>query len=138
VASYRKLKVTVEYRKSVCPLCKHYLDDVLYFGNRDLNVNLSSFEDLVEDGLFGLSVLSVGDVVVAMNDVLLCPFDGKCCSFPDGLHFKSENFVGCKVLDYDVDPVEGKGDVLWVCPRFPVNMSITVVRDAFDKAIGRR
>jgi len=64
---------------------------------------------------------------VAMNDVLLCPFDSERCSFPDGEHFKSEDFVGCKVVDY----VHGNEVIRWVCPRFPVDMSITAVRDAF-------
>jgi len=33
VCSYRKLKVTVEYRKSVCPICRHDLAEHVYFGN---------------------------------------------------------------------------------------------------------
>ena len=58
----------------------------------------------------------------------LCPFDGEICSFPDGEHFKSADFVGCKITDYEF----GSGDnVLWVCPRFLLNLSITAVRDVF-------
>lgn len=63
----------------------------------------------------------------------ICPFDGEICSFPDGEHFKSSDFVGCKITDYEF----GSGDnVLWVCPRFPLNLSITAVRDAFMRLRG--
>ena len=71
-------------------------------------------------------------VAVAMkgkNKALVpqCPFSEGDCDFPDGEHFKSENFVGCKVVDYSF----GNEVVHWVCPRFPVDMSITAVREAF-------
>jgi len=60
VCSYRKLKVTVEYRKSVCPLCRHELVELRYFGNNpDVLGVISSgrrscdkrwgYADLVED-----------------------------------------------------------------------------------------
>jgi hypothetical protein len=32
--SYRRLKVTYEVRKMVCPLCQHDLEDGLYFGSK--------------------------------------------------------------------------------------------------------
>lgn len=32
--SYRKLKVTIEKRKEVCPICQHDLVALRYFGNR--------------------------------------------------------------------------------------------------------
>jgi hypothetical protein len=32
--SYRKLKVTYEVRKMVCPLCQHELEDGTYFGSK--------------------------------------------------------------------------------------------------------
>jgi hypothetical protein len=32
--SYRKLKVTYEVRKMVCPLCQHDLEDGTYFGSK--------------------------------------------------------------------------------------------------------
>jgi hypothetical protein len=32
--SYRKLKVTYEVRKMVCPLCQHDLEDGIYCGNK--------------------------------------------------------------------------------------------------------
>ena len=61
VVSYRKLKVTVEYRKSVCPICRHELAEHIYYGNNPdilavLRSDRSSCEirrgyaDLVEDG----------------------------------------------------------------------------------------
>jgi len=59
----------------------------------------------------------------------ICPFDDELCSFPDGLHFKSNDFVGCKITDYSLGGDGSK--ILWVCPRFPLNLSITAVRDAF-------
>lgn len=59
----------------------------------------------------------------------ICPFDDKRCSFPDGLHFKYDDFVGCKITDYDLGGDGSK--IFWVCPRFPLNLSITAVRDAF-------
>lgn len=36
VASYRKLKFTPEKRVSICPLCRHELVRLLYFGGRDV------------------------------------------------------------------------------------------------------
>jgi len=61
VASYRKLKVTVEYRKSICPICLHDLVEHLYFGNnpdvlavfrsdRGSCGKRNGCADLVEDG----------------------------------------------------------------------------------------
>lgn len=61
VCSYRKLKVTVEYKKSVCPICQHELVEHLYCGRkRDVLDVLSSdrsscgkrefLADLEEDG----------------------------------------------------------------------------------------
>ena len=61
VCSYRKLKVTVEYRKSVCPICRHELVEHRYFGNNPdvLGVIRSGrrscdkrrgYADLMEDG----------------------------------------------------------------------------------------
>lgn len=32
VCSYRKLKVTVEYKKNVCPICQHELEEMRYSG----------------------------------------------------------------------------------------------------------
>ena len=61
-----------------------------------------------------------------------CPFYEGECEFPDGKHFEDENFVGCKVVDYE----RGNEVVYWVCPRFPVNMSITAVREAFMRTEG--
>jgi len=55
--SYRKLKVTVELRKSVCPICKHNLVRIRYFGDKGIITDRSSpdyeqdsFEDYEEDG----------------------------------------------------------------------------------------
>lgn len=55
--SYRKLKVTVELRKSVCPICKHDLVRIRYFGDKGIITDRSSpdyeqnsFEDYEEDG----------------------------------------------------------------------------------------
>jgi len=50
--SYRKLKVTVELRKAVCPICQHDLVGIRYFGNKRLNCfyERDSFEDYEEDG----------------------------------------------------------------------------------------
>ena len=64
-------------------------------------------------------------VVTMKNDVFLCPFDGKECEFPNGKHFEDADFIGCKLVDNEV--------IRWICFRFPVNMSITAVRDAFDE-----
>jgi len=55
--SYRKLKVTVEMRKAVCPICKHDLVRIRYFGVKAIITDRSSpyyeqdsFEDYEEDG----------------------------------------------------------------------------------------
>lgn len=52
ICSYRKLKVTVEMRKDVCPICKHDIVGIRYFGGKRLNLNdeWDSFEDYEEDG----------------------------------------------------------------------------------------
>lgn len=52
VCSYRKLKVTVEKRKDVCPLCKHELVRLRYFGNACLRAIQSRdfWADYEEDG----------------------------------------------------------------------------------------
>jgi hypothetical protein len=56
--SYRKLKVTYEVRKMVCPLCQHELEDGNYFGNKAFALNRialdyvrDSWMPLREDGL---------------------------------------------------------------------------------------
>jgi len=58
VCSYRKLKVTKEKKeKRVCPICKHELEDLRYFGSKVMacpfyipKLNRASFEDLEEAG----------------------------------------------------------------------------------------
>jgi len=57
VCSYRKLKVTVEKRKVLCPICQHDCIRMRYDGLREIVVDRSSvgyvrdsFEDLVEGG----------------------------------------------------------------------------------------
>jgi hypothetical protein len=55
--SYRKLKVTVEMRKAFCPICKHDLVRIRYFGGKAIVTDRSSpcyerdsFEDYEENG----------------------------------------------------------------------------------------
>lgn len=55
--SYRKLKVTIEKRKLICPICKHECVDLRYFGSKSFVVDKSSpdyrcdsFEDYEENG----------------------------------------------------------------------------------------
>ena len=49
--SYRKLKVTVEKRKELCPICNYELIDISYCGVKSLDVKVrESFEDYLEDG----------------------------------------------------------------------------------------
>ena len=48
--SYRKLKVTPEKRKALCPLCRHELVDIFYHGVKSLSFDKSSFEDFLEGG----------------------------------------------------------------------------------------
>lgn len=50
--SYRKLKVTPEIRKAVCPICQHDLVRIGYCGNKRLNLDeeRDSFEDYEEEG----------------------------------------------------------------------------------------
>jgi len=50
--SYRKLKVTVEMRKELCPICQHELVKIRYVGSKRLHVSeeRDSFEDYMEDG----------------------------------------------------------------------------------------
>jgi hypothetical protein len=57
VASYRALKVKVEKRKVLCPLCRHECVKLLYFGSKNFVLDRDSpyfvrdgFDDLVEDG----------------------------------------------------------------------------------------
>ena len=61
VVSYRKMKVTVEKRKSLCPICRHELEEHFYLGRKvDILVVLRSdriscskrrfFADYLEDG----------------------------------------------------------------------------------------
>ncbi|MBN1784991.1 MAG: hypothetical protein JW815_04575 [Candidatus Bathyarchaeota archaeon] len=57
----------------------------------------------------------------------LCPFkENMLCKYPNGKHFDDSNFVGCKIVDYG-----NTGEILWICPYFPKNLSITDVRDIF-------
>jgi hypothetical protein len=55
--SYRKLKVTVEVKKAVCPICQHDLVGIRYFGVKRIIYDRcshgymrDSFEDYEEDG----------------------------------------------------------------------------------------
>jgi len=61
VCSYRRLKVTVEYKKNVCPICRHDLLEIRYLGGKrsvsdcyGSSVGLcgkrDSYEDYEEDG----------------------------------------------------------------------------------------
>lgn len=57
VCSYRKLKITAERKKKVCPICLHDLDRLDYFGNKDFvfdkespDFKRESVEDIEEDG----------------------------------------------------------------------------------------
>jgi len=57
VCSYRKLKVTVEKRKALCPICQHDLGGIRYFGRNRVVYDKSSpdykrdsYEDYEEDG----------------------------------------------------------------------------------------
>jgi hypothetical protein len=67
--SYRKLKVTVEMRKAVCPICQHDLIGIRYFGVKRIvmdrcspDYRRDSFEDFEEDGcpVWGESVKRCG------------------------------------------------------------------------------
>jgi hypothetical protein len=113
VCSYRKLKVTVEKRKELCPICAEELYRIEYWGNRHIVKNMGQ---LVMSGLFGLilrrmacqfGVRSDGGVAVAMKTIDLpkCPFDGKNC----------ERFGACDVSWFEADkPLEQ----LSRCSRF--------------------
>jgi hypothetical protein len=46
--SYRRLKVTYEIRKMICPLCKHELENARYVGDKVFSFNLRS-ADYVRD-----------------------------------------------------------------------------------------
>ena len=48
--SYRKLKVTVEKRKELCPLCQHDLIAIEYLGIKSLSSERDAFEDYEENG----------------------------------------------------------------------------------------
>ena len=66
--SYRKLKVTAEMRKSVCPICQHDLVKMRYHGSK-LDVWMLSygggfFADFVEEGFLRGSKEVVWQVVV--------------------------------------------------------------------------
>ena len=57
VCSYRKLKITAKIKKNVCPICRHDLKRLDYFGNKDFvldkdspDFRRESFEDFEEDG----------------------------------------------------------------------------------------
>jgi hypothetical protein len=52
--SYRKLKVSAEYRERVCPVCGHDLERLRYFGGKDWfsgETGSEFFADFLEDGL---------------------------------------------------------------------------------------
>lgn len=58
ICSFRKLKVTIEVRKSICPLCQHELVEGEYHGKRIIETNRFSsqysregWEPLIEDGV---------------------------------------------------------------------------------------
>ena len=58
VCSFRKLKVSIEVRKSLCPLCQHELVDGEYHGKRNIETDRLSFgygregwEPLIEEGV---------------------------------------------------------------------------------------
>lgn len=58
ICSFRKLKVTIEVHKSLCPLCRHELVDIEYHGKRNIETDRFSFdysregwEPLVEGGV---------------------------------------------------------------------------------------
>ncbi len=62
--SYRRLKVTYEVRKMLCPLCLHELEDGVYYGSKifakDRNASdyvRDSWLPLVEDGVVVWSVV---------------------------------------------------------------------------------
>ena len=46
--SYRRLKVTYEVRKMVCPLCLHELEDGCYFGSKAFALDKNAI-DYVRD-----------------------------------------------------------------------------------------
>jgi hypothetical protein len=56
VCSYRKLKVTIERKKAVCPICLHDQEDLLYRGNKQFCLDRDSpdfkkeFMDELRDG----------------------------------------------------------------------------------------
>jgi hypothetical protein len=52
--SYRKLKVSAEYREKVCPICGHDLEKLRYFGGKDWfsgETGNEFFADFLENGL---------------------------------------------------------------------------------------
>ena len=67
--SYRKLKVTVEIRRAVCPICQHDLVKLHYSGNRRLHLSekLDSFEDYKEDGIVVWVEVESSSQAVARN-----------------------------------------------------------------------
>jgi hypothetical protein len=65
--SYRKLKVTVEKKKSLCPWCQHDLEELRYYGSKRFVLDRDSplleresSEDLEEDGRVVWVVVSKG------------------------------------------------------------------------------
>lgn len=47
--SYRRLKVTYEVRKTLCPLCKRELEEGRYFGDKVFETNLKA-RGYIRDG----------------------------------------------------------------------------------------
>ena len=69
--SYRKLKVTVEYKKNVCPICQHELEEMGYSGSKPSILEClfsdvyscgtrDSYEDYEEDGRVVWTVVKRG------------------------------------------------------------------------------
>ncbi|MQY62153.1 hypothetical protein GH146_02550 [archaeon] len=86
--SYRKLKVTVEMRKDVCPVCQHDLVKLRYFGSKRLSLSKErdSFEDLVEDGRV-VFVEKVSRWAGARKNLIK---DSDYFRFPDNLGLRSK------------------------------------------------
>lgn len=51
VCSYRKMSVTPEKRRELCPLCQNDLIDIEYLGVESLSAERDAFEDFEENGL---------------------------------------------------------------------------------------
>ena len=67
--SYRKLKVTVEVRRAVCPICQNELVELRYSGDRRLHLSekRDSFEDNKEDGCVVWAEVESSSQAVARN-----------------------------------------------------------------------